>query len=696
MMTRTLWLVALALVLGACSQEATPEAEEEAATEVAEAPAPQEGGLAAATEEAAQEDDPYLAFAHSLNEGMTEELIARASQDTWNNALEERLKQAVIFGQMSDRKKPEDSPIELLYDETLQAFYTERELKPVFTQDGRLTPAAEEALKAILDVASHGLDPKAYRTEELARLAEKANENADRLASQVGLELFPREQEGLAVWLEVQGFDVQASDARAKAMEMLLSTEEDNPIPRLRRAFDFYTEQQQRMTEAAVEAEVKLADIWARYTKEFRHANFKRLSEEEIKKYGDRIHPKDKLPLLQERITAELTQFATFDSAEVALEHIEGLWPNHPHYFALRDAYRRYQKIVEEGGWPEVVPGNYNKGGSAPSIGRLKKRLFIEGLYEGPLDDFYDQNLTEAIKAYQETHQLEITGSVRNNDTFWRSLNISAERRTDQIEANLQLWHKSLFQPRDYFVWVNIPDFHAEVWKDGIREMRFRVVVGNNDMACDRRKREKFLVNATPIMHSQLEYLVFNPYWNVPERIQVEEIEPILKDDPGFLARHNYEYHNTSDGTRILRQKPGPENALGLVKFIFPNRHNTYMHDTPKKGFFDYPERAFSHGCVRVQKPMEFAQFILKEEGKWDKGVIDEYLYKRGQTEIYLEKPVDVFVEYYTAQVDEHERVHFLADVYKYVEHTVDPPSHAELACIPQASVAKAADDLGP
>ena len=254
------------------------------------------------------------------------------------------------------------------------------------------------------------------------------------------------------------------------------------------------------------------------------------------------------------------------------------------------------------------------KGMTHERVAKLKERLTIEGFYSGPIDKHFDEAAQEAVRRYQETHQMEVTGE--SSKGFWSSLNRTAEQRLLEIEANIRRWHRTFVNPNDYFVFINVPDFFAEVWRDGKRDMRFKIVTGNRTKVCDPKTERWVYANATPLQHAQMEYLILNPYWNVPPRIEQEEYLPKIHENPNWLEENGFEYF-TQNGFTVLRQLPGENNALGRVKFIFPNPHSTFMHDTPKKGFFRYPVRAFSHGCMRVQDPMDFAEYLLKNDDKW-------------------------------------------------------------------------------
>lgn len=263
-----------------------------------------------------------------------------------------------------------------------------------------------------------------------------------------------------------------------------------------------------------------------------------------------------------------------------------------------------------------------------------------------------------------------------------------AEKRRDQIRVTLQRWRESRLGNDQDFIHVNIPDFHAEVWRKGELGMRFRVVTGANRQKWNAQKKVNEFINATPLMSGRMDFVVFNPYWNIPNAIRRDEIEPKAAADPEYLLTQGIETVVDETGREYMRQLPGPKNALGTVKFLFPNDRDIYLHDTPDKGFFKWPTRAFSHGCVRVQDPNELAKELLSSEGKWDDTEVSAWYARPTETWIKLDQPMSVHIEYYVARVDELGRTNFLADVY-----LLDQPRLADIENRLQARREKADKD---
>ena len=707
------WIV-LSILLMASSLTAACGGEEqkvESGTEpVAEAP-PSEP----LEPEIIMERDAYVDFVEIFAEALPGMLEEKAANDGFPQMLEARIASAVKHAlKRQEMESWERPPMDLWYESVMETFYTSRGYAPLFTTHGRLTDAARQAWTMIGELDAHAMDNSAFKYEEVSELIAESEGQSDLVVNQPGMELFEPEIEGLSAYLRVQGFDIEQADAQVVLLELLLSDDPNNPLPRVRNAYTSYRSKESVLFEVAVELEVRFADSYLRFTRDMRHGNLNRLSEAEKAVHGDEVKSKRKADVILARLLDELIAFAGVEGADAAKAHVEALWPDHDQYVLLMGELARYREIAAAGGWSEVADGTLNQGYSAPRVASLKERLSIEGYYTGVIDETYDDALADAVAAYQETHQMEVTGETNTSNSFWISLNVPVEKRIALIEANLERWRKeSRVVPSDYYIYINTMDFHVEIWKDNELTLRMPIVVGSNrDKKCDARKKKWYLPNETPTLSSQMTYLVFNPYWNVPSRIFNEEYLPLIEENPNWPEENGYEFYTSkTDGSTWLRQMPGEMNALGKVKFIFPNPHNVYLHDTPKKSLFKYPERAFSHGCMRVERPMELAEYILEQEGKWDPDVIDTYFgqdqwgYEKGQKTINLDTPIDVFVEYYTVRVDDQGRVNFLADKYGHVRQMTNPNAKAEQACEPEVETEskpkpKPADgealDMGP
>lgn len=288
--------------------------------------------------------------------------------------------------------------------------------------------------------------------------------------------------------------------------------------------------------------------------------------------------------------------------------------PRDASYSQLRQHHGRYQQIVAAGGWPEVTLQSPRAAVAA--------RLAVEG-YRADSSD-----LRGALRVYQDRHGLEPTG--RLDALTVRTLNVPAAERLQQIAINLER-HRWL--PRslgEKYIYVNVPAFRLEGFNQGRKELDMRVVVG-----------AEYDGRATPVFADSMEYLVFRPYWNVPPSIEQKEFARYGGNLPA-----TYEFWNDG-GVQRLRQRPGDKNSLGLVKFMFPNSFNIYLHDTPAKKLFQRADRAASYGCIRVQDPNRLAQWVLG----WDAGRVDAAMNGADNRTVRLPRKVPVFIVYFTAYV---------------------------------------------
>ncbi|MBQ9395576.1 MAG: L,D-transpeptidase family protein [Proteobacteria bacterium] len=367
---------------------------------------------------------------------------------------------------------------------------------------------------------------------------------------------------------------------------------------------------------------------------------------------------------------------------------LNALYPPHPAYKKLMEARDRYAALED---WKDIPTMSLKKGKPHKGIPALKKRLAAEGYYHGDISeaaltaegaDIYDGDIRAAVRLYHDTHQLAYDENKGIMNSFWESLNTPRVKRLEQIEENLRRWHKTQIIESPYYIFINVPDFHGEVWRDNQMVYRFPVVVGNAKRGCNSQTKQWYFMNATPLQHARMLYIEYNPYWIVPPRIEQEDYIKKINSDPNWLKDHNFEYY-TEKGHTVLRQLPGENNALGRVKFIFPNPHSTFLHDSPQKGLFKYPIRAFSHGCMRVWEPLELAKRLLQYDGQWKDRIakdIEDLQPKR----FILKNRFDVFIDYFTVRVDDDGLVYFLADPYRYVRYALEPPKARDLQCTPK------------
>lgn len=603
---------------------------------------------------------------------------------------------AVARPQLNIQDSHEKMFNKIRYNSLIAEFYDieNAERKSIFVHNGELTPAAEALIDDLEKVDVHALDIEEFAPKKLRDAAQHLHAMHEVISTPFRLNSFEVEAISRALDNIDNPYHPQNMDSKtlnsnssvpAELFEWLCDFDR-TPVPRAaahcQKAFDNLRE----MSALENALEFALADAWMSYSAELRYGNIEKFSDEELEQYSteenpNEIHPKYHDKIVEVRLTAALKEFMTKTTHEEASAWLNDLIPQHEQYAKLQAVRERYRKLVEAGGWETVPPDRMFAGGHAPLVKNLKTRLSVEGYYTGNIDDAFDKPLTEAIKRYQKYHQMEENGEV--SDVFWRSLNVPAAQRLAEIEINIRRWHKTLFEPMSRYIWVNIPSFTVELWNDSKLVSTHRVVVGSSTRICNTRTREWELMNSTRLMHAHMTYLVFNPYWNVPPRIEVDEFLPKMAADPKWLENSDYEYVNPRGGGRVLRQKPGENNSLGKVKLIFPNRYNVYLHDTPKQGMFQYPVRAFSHGCMRVEKAMDFAREVLETVGQYDEKQIARFFKEKGEHALDLNTPIDVFIEYHTVTVDDEGQPYFLADVYKIIRNEISPPTALERQCNP-------------
>lgn len=379
-----------------------------------------------------------------------------------------------------------------------------------------------------------------------------------------------------------------------------------------------------------------------------------------------------------------LQRFAeAVDSGRIR-ETFERARPQHVWYQRGRERLKQYRAIEAAGGWSPISEGPTLKlGMSDPRVPALRLRLEMTGDLitdtpaPYPLSTDYDEETEAAVKRFQERLGLTTDGAV--GPATRATLNVPVATRIDQIRINLERGRWVLHEIHGEFVLVDAAGFDVTYFRDDEPVWTSKVIVG-------RPYRE------TPIFKSLITYVVFNPTWTIPPTILVKDKLPILKRDPGYLVRNNIRVLDAS-GRQVnpysvnwsrygagnlppyqLRQDPGEDNALGLVKIMFPNPYMVYLHDTPSKSLFDRDQRTFSSGCIRVERAFELAELVLNDPAKWTQATMAEVVASKRMQTVYLAKPVPVLILYWTAQPRPDGQVIFRNDVYGR-----DPPTLAAL-----------------
>ncbi len=321
-------------------------------------------------------------------------------------------------------------------------------------------------------------------------------------------------------------------------------------------------------------------------------------------------------------------------------------------YGALRKQLVNYRNILAKGGWPTVPATKAVKPGEpiSPAVASaLRARLAAEGIVSADSgasakSAVYDRNLAGAVAEFQRRHTIGVD-SMLGTETV-DALNKSAAYRLTQIVANMERYR---WLPRSFgqrYIFVNVPAFKLEAYDKGELALAMKVIVG-----------QEYEDKATPVFADSMEFVVFRPYWNVTPDIAEKEIFP--KASAEYMAANNYEIY-MEGGARRIRQTPGPKNSLGLVKFLFPNDFNIYLHDTPNHELFKEDVRAFSHGCIRLEKPDKLAEFVLG----WDLGKVQQQMQSGPDNKtITLPKKLPVYIVYATTFMVNNQ-VHFGNDLY--------------------------------
>lgn len=351
--------------------------------------------------------------------------------------------------------------------------------------------------------------------------------------------------------------------------------------------------------------------------------------------------------------------------------------PPYDEYKRLQAALAAYRRLAADAAMEKPLPEvkSLKPGDAYDALPQLAQRLRRVGdlAPDAKVEaKVYSGAIVEAMKRFQGRHGLAADGVVSAR-TF-KQLNVPLGVRARQIEWALERWR---WAPADFDrppIVVNIPEFILRAWSDerGHAGLTMRVVVG------------QAFQHQTPVFEAAMRYLVFRPYWNVPPTIQSKELVPHAAKDPNYLARNGYELVSADDKplpsstvdaailARLrsydlsIRQKPGPNNALGLVKFMFPNQNNVYLHSTPSQELFSRSRRDFSHGCVRVEDPTALASWVLRDQPQWTPEKIKAAMNGKEPSQVNLRDPIPVLIIYTTATVDADGTVRFLEDIYSH------------------------------
>jgi murein L,D-transpeptidase YcbB/YkuD len=319
------------------------------------------------------------------------------------------------------------------------------------------------------------------------------------------------------------------------------------------------------------------------------------------------------------------------------------------YYRGLRKALDTYRKLSER--YPEplstiAIAKTLKPGDSSSALPGIRERLHMYGyLSSAGAGNSYTPDIESAVNRYKKSIGLKQDGLITKEVVA--ALNVPIRKRIEQILVNLERmrWVPRVPETGDMIL-VNIPEYTLHYFEEGKKVWDCNVVVGKT-------------MTKTVIFSGNIKHVVFSPYWYVPPSIINKEVKPGMNRNPNYLAAHNMEWNGGN-----VRQKPGPRNSLGLVKFIFPNSNNIYLHDTPSKNLFKEDERAFSHGCVRVGKPRDLAIRILRHQPEWTSEKIDAAMNAGVERFVPVQGTLPVYIGYFTAFVDSDGEINFRKDIY--------------------------------
>jgi murein L,D-transpeptidase YcbB/YkuD len=359
------------------------------------------------------------------------------------------------------------------------------------------------------------------------------------------------------------------------------------------------------------------------------------------------------------------------------------LTPTGYHYQQLLSALYHLYKIKWQGGWG-ILPAfrSLRKGQSSPMVSRLKKRLALSGDYQNCYTkvnaNYYGACLETAVKRFQKRHNTKADGIVGRGTQ--QLLNISVDNKINRVLLNLD---RIKWLPRNItsrYIIVNIPEYMLHYYEYETEQKKLRVIVGDTE-------------HPTPVFSDTLSYLTLNPYWKLPRKIIKKEVVPAMLKNPNYIKQHGIEMHETweenstllstkgmdwslylDDAVKfpyVLMQRPGPRNALGRIKFKFPNKFSVYLHDTPNKKLFKKKRRAFSHGCVRLSNPFSLLESLAKDEPYITSEQVNSIIASKKKTEIDITQDLPIHLVYLTTWVDANNQLVFGDDIYQYDRYQI-------------------------
>jgi len=332
-------------------------------------------------------------------------------------------------------------------------------------------------------------------------------------------------------------------------------------------------------------------------------------------------------------------------------KNIEQYEPVNHQYNLLKQQLEKYYAIEKSNDWETITAKkkSYKLNDNAATLISIKKRLLLTGdMDKADTSARFTKELEDGIKKFQRRNGFKEDGIITT--ALIAAMNKPVEDRVQQILVNMERIRWMPATPATDYLMVNIPEFKLHVYEKGKLAFSMNAVTGS-------------VVHNTVIFSGALKYIVFSPYWTVPPDILKNEVLPEIEKNKNYLAEHDMEWSNGK-----VRQKPGPSNPLGLVKFLFPNSYNIYLHDSPAKSLFDEASRAFSHGCIRLAEAKKLAQYLLRNDTEWNAEKIDSAMNAGKEQYVTLKQTIPVFIGYFTAWVDEDGQLNFRDDIYGHDE----------------------------
>ncbi|MFO7814864.1 MAG: L,D-transpeptidase family protein [Halanaerobiales bacterium] len=359
-------------------------------------------------------------------------------------------------------------------------------------------------------------------------------------------------------------------------------------------------------------------------------------------------------------------------------ESLYSLLPHTENYLKLRNTLDTYKNIKKEGGFKKVDIGRVvEEGMQGYDILQLKERLKQSEDYKGDINNKFDKELYEAVTVFQSRHGLSPDGIVGEDTKI--ALNKNVDMRLEKITINMERLRWLPQKLGETYIFVNIANYELKVVEEQQNIFDMKVIVGKEQ-------------RSTPVFSDKINRLVFNPSWNLPKSIAVEDKLPLIKEDIDYLTKNNYKVLRISEGkfeevdpeeidweeldeenfNYYLKQEPGPNNALGSIKFMFPNKYSVYLHDTPQKELFEEMERSFSSGCIRLEEPYKLAEYILKRNDMWEPEKIEKILTSKEETKIDLTEKIPIHIIYMTSWVNDEGELQFRKDIYNRDKNLIE------------------------